>query len=353
MSIAKEHEKEFARFPAVLRELVTAELAAGNEIAEFAHGFPAAPCGACIKLAHAVTSRPRVATPELDFYDRNGSGHSGEFTDAKRHFFVLEPPRPPELPPDMDAIRAELNARHAAANRMPATPSASPEPGHQPAGTDQNPKSALARFKASMEIDYEKWHDGIGYDLSLLREATPDELQAIEDILIQRRSSDWRDVEALAALNTKTAQEALKDAFIVGDTKVRMAVQSHAPELLTEQQRTDSLVRALQESETYGGLTQALLEVQDFHPTEVIRALLRGLMERDGATAVHFAAMLHYLHGKASEPFDWEQRPFFLRFNTDDRVEREKACRELCATIGVDPQCCIKPIDAMPPAKTI
>ena len=61
-----------------------------------------------------------------------------------------------------------------------------------------------------------------------------------------------------------------------------------------------------------------------------MRATLRG----DGEAAVNFAALLYYLHGKAESSFDWAHRPFFLRFNTDDRAERMAAYRELCAQIG-------------------
>lgn len=118
MNLTREQEGEFAGFPPVLRELVLAELAAGNEIIEFAHGFPAAPCGACIKLARPVTSRPRQKTPELDFYERNGSSHAGEFTDAKRHFFVLEAPHPPPPEPDMDAIRQAHEPKPAPLDRV-------------------------------------------------------------------------------------------------------------------------------------------------------------------------------------------------------------------------------------------
>lgn len=359
MSIPKEHEKEFAQFPAVLRELVTAELAAGNTIAEFSHGFPAAPCGAYIILGREVTTRPRVKTPELHFYDRDCGNYSGEFTDDKRHFFVLEPPHPPKPEPDMDAIRAELEAKQRASDaarfshrgevdelmerQRPTVPERALFN-----RLEQDPKSAVARFKASMAIDYEKWHDGIGYDLSILKEATPVELKAIEEILIRRRASDWRDVEALAAINSKEAKAALKDALRTGNAEIRMAVHSHAPELMTERQRIDSLVQALEQAEIYGGLTQALLEVEDFHPPEIIRTLLRGLMDRDGGTACHFAAMLYFLHGKAKSAFDWDHRPFFLRFNTGDLAEREKAVRELCETIGVDPSRYIKPKPAPP-----
>lgn len=366
-SLSKEHAQEFARFPSALHELVLAELSAGNTIAEFSHGFPAAPCGAYIKLARAVTTRARAKTPELDFYDRNGSSYSGEFTDAKRHFFVLEPPRPPSPPPDMDAIRAALEAREHAANaerfpRLTKRESSSSNSPPHPASASQltpaeravreklgsDPKSILARFKASMEINYEKWHDGIGYDLDLIKQANPEELKAIEDLLIQRRNSDWRDVEALAALNSPRAQGALKEAFRSGDTQVRMAVHSHAPELMTESQKTASLVQALEQADTSGGLTQALLQVETFHPPEVMTALLRGLMDHDGGTACHFAAMLYFLHGKSASAFDWNHRPFFLRFNTPDLAEREKAVRELCETLGADPSRYIKPKPAQP-----
>jgi len=54
--------------------------------------------------------------------------------------------------------------------------------------------------------------------------------------------------------------------------------------------------------------------------------------------AVHFAAMLFYLFGKAKEPFDWEKRPFFLRFNTEDRKERVKVFRELCQKLKINPE---------------
>ncbi len=33
-------------------------------------------------------------------------------------------------------------------------------------------QSPLERFEKSMQIDYEKWHDGIGYDLEALQSAS-------------------------------------------------------------------------------------------------------------------------------------------------------------------------------------
>jgi hypothetical protein len=146
----------------------------------------------------------------------------------------------------------------------------------------------------------------------------------------------WRDVEALAALGTEKAREALRKAAARGDHEVRMAVLSHAPDLVPDAGRTAALVAAPRDAGFYGGLTQALDQVAAYHPPQVVDKLLRGALARDGEVAVHFAAMLLYLHGKAAEPFEWAQRPFFLRFGSNDRSEREAAFRDLCGRCGID-----------------
>lgn len=325
MSREDDRRRRLAEFPPELRALIDAELAAGNEIVEISSTFPAPPAGACARLERRVTTRPRASGDGLSFYDRNTSIYSGEFADARRLYFVVEPPHPPPPEPDMDAIRAELRARHGVPEEHP--PPTPPSP----------PGGSADRFARSMEIDYEKWHDGIGYDLEVLRAAPPADRAAIERLLLARGTKDWRDVEALAALDTPAAQAALRKALRSPDHEVRTAVHEYAPELVSDAERTDSLVHALERAEFYGGLTQALRQVERFHPPEVVQALLRGLRDRSGEVAVHFAAMLMYLHGKADSAFDMAQRPFFLRFATPDPAVRAQATRELCARIGIAP----------------
>jgi len=201
----------------------------------------------------------------------------------------------------------------------------------------QEPNSALGRFEASRVMDFDKWHDGIGYDLAALRELSPAERKHVEASLIQSGNRNWRDIEALAVLDTPAAREALRAAMSDPDPEVRNAVTRFAPHLISAAARTASLVAALESAEFYGGLTQTLLEVQEHHPPEVIEALLHGALDREGEMACHFAARLFFLHGKASSAFDWEHRPFFLRFNTADRPAREAVFCELCAKIGVNP----------------
>ncbi len=326
--------------PSILRALLEAELAAGNQIFEVGHSFPAPPVGAYFLLTKPLLTRPQKSGDCIDYYDRNTSIYSGEITDARRHFFLLEPPHPPEPEPDMNAIRAAM-----ATSCKPAAPqesktaraaselSSSATKEISPSSVSQ---TLVQRFRSSMVMDFEKWHDGIGYDLEALREMSPAERKQIQALLIGRGLKDWRDVEALACFDTPEAHATLKTGLSSDDPEVRNAVTRYAPELVSADARTASLVKGLETAVFYGGLTQTLDQVADFYPPRIVDALLRGALNRSGDIAVHFAAMLFYIHGKAPEVFDWGQRPFFLRFNTSDRAERETVFRELCEKIGVD-----------------
>lgn len=115
-STPAEHEQLLAQFPLELRELVAAELAAGNTIADVGHSHPAPPVGAFVKLARKATTVPSDKLAALRYRERPFSNsHGGEFSDPQGYFWVLEPPLPQSVP-DMDAIREELNARERAAN---------------------------------------------------------------------------------------------------------------------------------------------------------------------------------------------------------------------------------------------
>ncbi len=342
MDLCREIAVQLASFPAVLRELVEAELAAGNCIAAIESGFPAAPVGLSVKLTQPLLSRPRESGGGLDFYERNNSSYLGEITDAQRHFFVLEPPAPPMPNPDMDAIRAELDARHAASlAALIDTPAPAPAVPRREISEPQAPRppaTAVDRFRSSMVMNYERWHDGTGYDLDILKTCTPEEAAQIEDLLVSGPARDWRDVEALAALDTPRARKQLREALRSENHEVSMAVLRMAPHVVSESERAETLISALEQAEIFGGLTQAYDFAAEYHPPPVVEALLRCAVQRSGENAVHMAALLLFIHGKADSPFEWSQRPFFLRFRTCDRTKREQVFRELCAKIGRDPE---------------
>jgi hypothetical protein len=196
--------------------------------------------------------------------------------------------------------------------------------------------SPMSRFIESMNIDYEKWHDGVGYDLEALKEANNKERKAIERMLVNRNPLDWRDIEALSILNTPGARSALKAAVLGGNNEVNMAVLRYAPELVNDELKTKLIVKALKSASFYYGLRQTLEIVEEYHPKEVVRELFHGLLKREGEVAVHFAAMLFYIYGKAETSFDWDKRAFFLRFNTEKLSDRKIIFQGLCEKINVD-----------------
>jgi len=337
MTLSAATLKEMDALPPVLRTLLDAELAAGNSIEEIGHRSPAPPVGAFFKLTKPLLSRPRASGGGIEYYDRNNSLYSGEITDTKRFFFLLEPPAPTPAEPSMDDIRAAHTPRHPilddqarprALEKTPLPPAA------PPAAESVCDDTLVGRFRRSMIMDYDKWHDGTGYDLALIKAASPTERAEIEKILIARDARDWRDIEALAALDSAAARKALQDALNSPKPEIRVAVMDYAAALVSESARIRTLVSALRDADFYGGLTAALTQVETFHPPAIVEELFHGALKRDGGIGVHFAAMLMFIHGKAGSAFDWEQRPFFLRFNTALRDERETVFLELCEKIG-------------------
>jgi hypothetical protein len=196
-------------------------------------------------------------------------------------------------------------------------------------------ESALVRFERSLLIGYEQWHDGVGYDVEALRELTAEERRAIEVRLVP--PDGWRDVEALAviaSLGSDSARTELRRAATSGSSEVRLAVLTHAPELVPDDTRITSIVQALESATPFDSFTETLEQVETFHPQPVIDALWHGLESRAGDVAVHYAAMLAFIYGKADSSFDWSMRPLFLKFNTADVAQRRAAVNELRARVG-------------------
>jgi hypothetical protein len=202
--------------------------------------------------------------------------------------------------------------------------------------------SAYKKFIASMALDYEKWHDGIGYDLSALNEMNEAERGQVAALL--RGRHDWRDAEALqalAALGDDSAAVAVAE-IVDDDSPAPVEQQLYALLRMRDDGEIDDatlerrLLPALKVVEAYAGLTPALQLVQQVPTDRVKRRLLWGVIHHPEA-CVHYAAMLAYLCGKASCDFDWSLRPLFLRTKNECPRERHRAVEELCQLIGMEP----------------
>lgn len=321
--------KHLPLLPPALKALLDRELAAGSCINDVEIGRGEHAGKVAFILEHPFRT-PQATPPEGVLYreDRDSDPMFFEYYLADSPYSLVTGKfKPSKLPPP---IRGPLPPPPHKAEPFHTQAAPPPPPRRQPSS------DAARRFFDSMNLDYEKWHEGTSYDLGALAEVSADELVRIQSTLMHREPLDWRDIEALAAIDTPEARAAVVAALKHPDIRIRREARKHAPDAADDKTRARQLIQTLETADIYSGLSQAIDEVQEFHPPEVIRTLLNGALNRDGPAAVHFAALLCYLHGKAAEPFDWGMRPFFLRFHTEDPAERQAVFKELCDLIGAD-----------------
>jgi hypothetical protein len=200
--------------------------------------------------------------------------------------------------------------------------------------------SPYQTFIASMTIDVEKWRDGIGFDLEALKQVTPSErdtlVKTLEDRL--KASGDWREIEALAAIGTTEAIDIIRQASKSGSSETRLHAAKQLAEIEGPESLDAAIVEGLRNTRLFGGFSKAL-DLAEQHPSPRIQEALVDLsLNGTEEQRIHCAAMALYLGGKADEAFDWNHRPFFLRFGDNDRNVQIEAYKELCSRLGVTPK---------------
>jgi hypothetical protein len=197
---------------------------------------------------------------------------------------------------------------------------------------------AYERFMASTNIDYTRWHDGEPYDLAAIAELRGPERAEVEQWLLTRSGQDWRDLEGLLALGTDHARAAVLTQLRYGKIEQRLAAARRLPpDPAIESDREAAIVEGLTTSTVMDGLTTALDLAAEHRTPAVMDALFRAALRDDHVMAVHAAALLLFLHGKAKEAFDWDRRSFYLQFGDDDPKVRRAAFVQLCGECGVEP----------------
>lgn len=300
------------------RDFIAAEIAAGNAVVATHAPPPGVVASTYLILARPVMTRARGTPGEAP-----ASWRFGSLAPGLPAVVVLEAQAVEHDPPGAP------NAPACPADAIPASPPVVPRPPGRRAPPQPDPPGSIQRFRAGMAMDLDRWRDGTGHDLAAIDEATPDERDAMLDILLAHGLDQTRDVEALARLGGPRAHAALRHHFDSGHTLHRLAVLRHAPALVSDDERTATLVQALAEVRPYEGLSATLDLVADWHPPPVIEALWQAARHGPAERAVHAAALLAWLHGLAATPFDWDQRPFFLQFGEPDAALREQACEAL------------------------
>jgi hypothetical protein len=205
----------------------------------------------------------------------------------------------------------------------------------QPRGELGEPRTLVEEFRASMSINQERYHNEVSYDLYLLDKATPDERTQIETLLLGEPVTDWPIVEGLSRLRTSATIARLQHALATTPYhEVKMAITDYAADLITEEQRSAAIIATVREALLTRGLHLALRQIVTFHPPEIIDELLRATVEREGSAAMHCAAYLLVLNGKAKAVFEDEHRTFLNRFATRVPEDRLLVHAELLRMIG-------------------
>ncbi len=196
--------------------------------------------------------------------------------------------------------------------------------------------NAYRRFMESMNIDFYKWHDGIGYDLDALNELDNDELKELETLLISRKDSDWRDVEALAALNTPFSIQALRDTLTSPNLECRLMAVRYLKDLNIEDHIEEVVVRTLPETTIGDGMSYALMLAKLYQTEKIRRAVLCSALTGKDDIRVHCAAMALYLYGVSKSDFDTDFKIIY-EFHERDLEVRKQIFERLCAMVGINP----------------
>jgi hypothetical protein len=200
--------------------------------------------------------------------------------------------------------------------------------------------NALDKFKQSMHIGYEQWHEGIGYDMEALAALSPEELRLAEELVVARQLADWRDIEALDQIGSERALAELVRALDLPnlDVSIEAARRLKVRGLLREVEIEQIVVKALDHTSILNGMTKVLRFAEE-HPTAAVRKkLLYCALHGNDDLRVHAAALVHFLYGASASSFDWAHRPLYLKFGAKAGSVRRAAYRELCAQIGVGPE---------------
>jgi hypothetical protein len=201
------------------------------------------------------------------------------------------------------------------------------------------PSAAYVRFIASFELDFDRWHDGEGFDLEALAQIDPSERGDVVGE-VARRAPTWREIEALETIAIPPAfmaiERALRDSEFADTRLAAIAALDRLGKL--HEPADELLAREIEQlTSVSGGCTRALLMAEKYPTDRVKHALLSATHQRTEC-AMHCAGVLCYLAGAGTEPFDWDLRPLFLRLGPrEPEPNREAAFQELCALVKMRP----------------
>lgn len=194
-------------------------------------------------------------------------------------------------------------------------------------------REAVDRFLKSMVMDFDKWHDGIGYDVEALNDMDPDELASIA-MTLRDRDQTWREIEALAMINLPEAQQSVVDSskdHLNNHNRVVASEQLVRQGKMTAAEFEDKLCLEIRRmSSQDAGMTRILLEAEALN-TEKIRQALLWASWNSTDCAFFAAGRLLYLTGNSPDQLSMNHRPLLFKLQPNNSYfDRKAAFDELC-----------------------
>jgi hypothetical protein len=204
------------------------------------------------------------------------------------------------------------------------------------------PSEAFEKFKKSMVIGYEEWHDSVGYDLDAFDAMRADEREkVVAELRAKARGDlDWREMELLGRENSKASFDRLRDELTGGsvENRARALDEINSMGRMTPSVFDFKLAELLDDVTDEDGVTQTLLLVGDEPGPKTTAALERGMRERPDV-ALHFASQLLDLAGLSDDmaAFDPKFRPTLLKLLPDEPDDvRAAAIKQVMAWLDGD-----------------
>src|SRR5262245_38052397 len=93
--------------------------------------------------------------------------------------------------------------------------------------------AAYKKFLDSMRITADHWRDGIGYVLAALVAVSASDIDSLIRLLASRLAEhgDWREMEALAAIGTPAAKNAIRQALNSSNLETQLQAAKQLSEI--------------------------------------------------------------------------------------------------------------------------
>lgn len=205
------------------------------------------------------------------------------------------------------------------------------------AATVPKHSKAYEKFLASVVPIWEQWQENQTYDVSGIAKMTAEERDEVVSLLTGRDAT-WREVDALAVIDTPAARAAVDEA---SQHHLSIDARLAAGEAMHQQGRLPDIDTFLARQlhllyQPSNGLQRAL-RLAENHPSETVKQALLWASYNQTECAPECAKLLLALTGAAKEPFDADVKQMLEKLGLHNSYfDRKAAFDDLCRRVKME-----------------